>query len=319
LPSAVNLSEYIMSELSLIQKVVRDQLESLKRIERPQLRKGLITGAGDSHAASIFAQLISKHSFLAVDPYELRLKTPSIGENDLVAISVKGRTREVVKVAKKLRNKGWRIISVTADEESPLARVSNIVIKLVYGGGALPVGIGNFTVALTTLAWLFEGDVQLPEIHEIHEVKREDYVLPKCRDFVTVGEDVGVVSAYFTCLKLHEVLCMPCRYYSIEQFLHAILYSLDQSSFVVIFPGKEREKSMRLSKILETANIPHIYVSPPNTDTHLSLVLSEITWGLSAIMSTVERKGLKEPCFMSRKDLLTLSTPVIYGSESALE
>lgn len=314
--SAVTLSEYILSELSLIQKVVRDQLEFLKEIERPSLRRGLVTGAGDSHAASIFAQLVSRHSFLAVDPYELRLKTPSVSEGDLVAISVKGRTREVVKVAEALRGRGWRVISVTADEESPLARVSDVVIKLVYGGGALPVGIGNFAAVLAALSWLFEGDTQPPEIHE---VECEDHTLLEYRDIVTVGEGAGVVSAYFTCLKLHEVLCMPCRYYSIEQFLHAILYSLSPSSLVIIFPGKERKKSIQLSKILETANIPHIYVNPSTTDTHLSLVLSEIIWGLSVIMNAVRRKELKEPCFMDRKDLLTLSTPMIYGSESAFE
>ncbi len=314
--SAVTLSEYIMGELSLIQKVVRDQLEFLKELERPSLRRGLVTGAGDSHAASIFTQLVSRHSFLAVDPYELRLKTPSVSEGDLVAISIKGKTREVVKVTEALRGRGWRVISVTADEGSPLARVSNVVIKLVYGGGALPVGIGNFAAVLAALSWLFEGDTQPPEICE---VKREDHTLLEYGDVVTVGEGVGVVSAYFTCLKLHEVLCMPCRYYSIEQFLHAILYSLSSSSLVIIFPGKERKKSIQLSKILETANIPHIYVNPSTTDTHLSLVLSEITWGLSTIMNAVRRKELKEPCFMSRKDLLTLSTPMIYGSESTLE
>ena len=314
--STVTLSEYIMSELSLIQKVVRNQLNFLEKLGRPSLRGGLVTGAGDSHVASIFAQLVSRHSFLAVDPYELRLKTPSVSGGDLVAISVKGRTREVIEVAKALRGRGWRVISVTADEGSPLARVSDIVIRLVYGGGALPVGIGNFAAVLATLSWLFEGGTQLPETCK---VKHEDQTLLGYSDVVTVGEGIGVVSAYFTCLKLHEVLCMPCRHYSIEQFLHAILYSLSPSSLVIIFPGKEREKSIQLSKILRLANIPRIYVNPPTTDTHLSLVLSEITWGLSAIMNTVRRRELKEPCFMSRKDLLVLSTPMIYGSGSTLE
>ncbi len=314
--SAVTLSEYIMSELSLIQKVVRNQLNFLEKLERPSLRGGLVTGAGDSHAASIFAQLVSRHSFLAVDPYELRLKTPSVSGGDLVAISVKGRTREVIKVAKALRDRGWRVISVTADEGSPLARVSDIVIKLAYGGGALPVGIGSFAAVLATLSWLFEDDTQPPGTCE---VRHEDKTLLGYSDVVTVGEGIGVVSAYFTCLKLHEALCMPCRYYSIEQFLHAILYSLSPSSLVIIFPGKEREKSIQLSKILRVANIPRIYVNPSTTDTHLSLVLSEITWGLSAIMSTVRGRGLKEPCFMNRKDLLMLSTPMIYGSENTFE
>ncbi len=314
--SAMTLSEYIMNELSLIQKVVRDQLEFLKGLERPSLRRGLVTGAGDSHAASIFAQLISRHNFLTVDPYELRLRIPSISEGDLVAISVKGRTQEVVKVAEALRGRGWRIISITASEESPLARVSDVVIKLVYSGGALPVGIGNFAAVLAALAWLFEGIAQPPEIYE---VKRVDHTLLEYEDVVTVGEGIGVVSAYFTCLKLHEVLCMPCRYYSIEQFLHAILYSLSPSSLVMIFPGKEKRKSIQLSRILETASIPYIYVSPPATDTCLGLALNGIMWGLSIIMNTVRRKGLKEPCFMNRKDLLMLSTPIIYGSENTLE
>jgi hypothetical protein len=81
----------------------------------------------------------------------------------------------------------------------------------------------------------------------------------------------------------------------------------------------ERERSIQLNKILETASVPHIYVNPPATNTHLSLVLNEITWGLNTIMDAVRKKELKEPCFMSRKDLLTLSTPMIYGSESTIE
>jgi len=314
--STITLSEYLMSELSLIQKVVDDQLGFLKELGRPSLRGGLVTGAGDSHVASIFAQLVSKHSFLAVDPYELRLRIPTSSEGDLIAISVKGRTREVVKAAEALRRRGWRIISVTANEKSPLAGVSDTVLKLVYGGGDIPVGIGNFAAVLATLTWLFEGVTQSPDMHGAGSM---DHTLFEYKDVVTVGEDLGIVPAYFTCLKLHEVLCTPCRYYSIEQFLHAVLYSLSPYSLVMIFPGEERGKSIQLRKVLEAANIPHIYMNPPATDTHLGLTLNEIMQGLSIVMSAVRKKRLKEPCFMSRTDLLTLSTPMIYGSEDNLK
>lgn len=57
--------------------------------------------------------------------------TPSIKEGDLLlAISGSGETHTTVYVAQEARKKNIRVISITAKKESPLAKLSNIIIHL---------------------------------------------------------------------------------------------------------------------------------------------------------------------------------------------
>ncbi len=310
------LPEYLRDEVLKFGQIVDEQVRLLRTlgVARASLRgeRGLATGAGDSHAASVYAQLISNHEFMAADPYELRSAPPS--ERDyLIAVSVKGRTREVIECVRHLKTAGWRALAVTADPKSELADIADATLQVSYGGGALPVGVGNFASVITALTWvLTDEDVSPPK--ELHEPKVElaRYLSGDgVNEVVAVGEGVGAVSAYFTCLKLYETLCMPCRSYSIEQFLHAPIYSLTKDSLTLIFTGRYGVKSRVLQSILEDAGLRHEVISASEGGA-LATVLDEVGQVILAIADTALMKGVLEPCFESRLNLLKASTPVIY-------
>jgi len=315
--SDVTLAEYLRGEASELPKIVERQARLLKEsgVARASLadEHGLATGAGDSHAAAVYAQLVSRHNFMAADPYELTLAPPPNGRY-LIAISVKGRTREVVKSVTTLKKFGWRALAVTAEPSSELARASDAVVRVSYGGGSMPVGVGNFASVLTVLTWILSGEAaEAPSPSKPVKELAEAIAGGAAAEVVTVGEGLGVVPAYFTCLKLYETLCMPCRSYSIEQFLHAPLYSLSKKTITVVFPDTAGVKSRVLQSILENAGLRYAVVTPPSEGGPLALVLGESAQAVLAIAEASEARGFKVPCFEERRDLLEASTPVIYG------
>ncbi len=313
----MRVTDYLRLELQRINDVVGRQVNYLRLNVKGDLlskllEEGLVIGSGDSHAAALYTQLLSNHRFNLADPYELRLLPPP-GEGVLIAISVKGRTREVVNASKTLKSRGWKVVAITSDTSSPLARVADAVVKVTYGGGELPVGICNFASVITALTWMFKGVKGIPS--KLRFMGYDGPPLKEFREVVAVGEGLGAVSAYFTCLKLHEVICMPCRHYSIEQFMHADIYSLSSESLTLIFPGISKGKSLVLSRVLSEAGLPH-HLIQVNAESELSVVLSGIYTAVTALINCAEDLGVEKPCFMTRNVLLKLSTPAIYGEKN---
>src|SRR5439155_17936705 len=91
-------------------------------IPRPNPSSTVFTGSGDSFAAAVFAQELSQGESLASDPYELLRNVKRIRGKTLVIISVSGKTRTNIDLARKTRGISIRTLAITANSESALAR-----------------------------------------------------------------------------------------------------------------------------------------------------------------------------------------------------
>ncbi len=143
----------------------------------------------------------------------------------LLALSVGGRTREVVRVAEEYRRLGGRVVAVTASRESPLARVASYTVLMPYGRTVRGIGAGRHLAMLATLAKVLGGEtVEAPG---------------KCTARISLGEPaahVGLGDSYstavFAALKTYEVFGLNSRYVFLEQLLHAELYSVPRKIYI---------------------------------------------------------------------------------------
>jgi arabinose-5-phosphate isomerase len=106
----------------------------------------LVAGAGTSHAiAQRFAHLLSCSGTpaLCVNAADsLHGGAGAVTANDVVFIISKGgRSAEINQFAQIARARGARIVAQTEDPESPLARMSDVVFRVVAVGDVDPYGM----------------------------------------------------------------------------------------------------------------------------------------------------------------------------------
>jgi len=93
-----------------------------KHIPKLEHSSLVFTGSGDSYAAAVFAQELSHGEANASDPYELLTNIQRVRGKNLVIVSVSGRTRTNIKLARNAMGIAAKKIAITANPESPLAR-----------------------------------------------------------------------------------------------------------------------------------------------------------------------------------------------------
>jgi fructoselysine-6-P-deglycase FrlB-like protein len=253
-------------------------------------------------------QYISGNRIVAMDPYEVVYNPPSWDEGVIFGISIKGRTKEVVNALRSLRRrKGWVSIGVTAEENSPLAESSDYIIKVLYKGGELPVGVGNFVSAVAAVAVLY--GIRKLEVADIGNDRFTRIDFSGANDIVLVGSGLGRILAEFIALKLHEVLCKPARIYASEQFLHAPIYSLNEET-TAIFIGDD-VRTQRAYEIVRNSGLRATHLSVKVSS--LSDFINALRIALISLARNADELMLSKPCFMLREFLLKESTPEIYG------
>lgn len=304
----MDVREYLINEISLFSSIIDEQLKSTPPYLRGKEIFGFATGSGDSFVAAEVLELLTNYRFVAKDPYELRLNSPALKGGYIVGISVKGRTKEVIRAVKSLKERGWLAIALTSDLTSPLAKSADEVIKLRYGGGEIPVGVGNFVSSVTAAAAL--SGVNVSKILIRSQIHGSVEKVLRGNDLIFVGDSPGYLAGEFISLKLSEIFCKPSRVIKIEQFLHAPIYSLQPSS-TILFLGND-------AKVLEAyKNLKELYSNvaylKANSKEPFSSFLSYIYTLLQELAREACVRNLGEPCFMTRKFLLERTTPIIYG------
>jgi len=123
----------------------------LRKISLPRLKPStvVLAGSGDSYAAATFTQELSQGQAVASDPYELLTNMRRIRGKNLVIVSVSGRTRTNVELARKAKGIAKNTFAITANPDSPLARECNETLQLKYRStGVLTSGTVSFTTSL---------------------------------------------------------------------------------------------------------------------------------------------------------------------------
>src|SRR3989442_9443314 len=124
-----------------MEEEIRNQVEDVPKLAS-QIRRSfpskfrpptlVFAGSGDSYAAAVFARELSTGQAAAWDPYELSRNIRRVRGKNLVIVSVSGKTRANVELARRARRFARKRIAITSNPESPLARECDETLLLQY-------------------------------------------------------------------------------------------------------------------------------------------------------------------------------------------
>lgn len=302
-----------------------NQLEDLprfaSRLERQQYKpvdpsELIFTGSGDSYATALYAQEVSGGAALASDPYELFLKLDRARGKHVILISISGRTKANIELARKLKRVARKRIAVTANADSPLARICDEKIVLRYRtAGTLTSGTVSFTASLLAMAHILEIPPGRTGLHaSMGRAVRwaRSLRVPSRGSFYLIGSGVNRALAEYGACKVHEVLGAKADARVPEQFGHAQLFSIDRrKDTIVCIPANSKDKTTKVAETLQQDGF-RVHTIPghgPNIVTRsieVSLHLQHLA------LSLARKRRMKECAFLTDRSRLRVSNRLIY-------
>ena len=314
------------SSLDAMAQEINNQIEDLSAFAR-ELRSSrqrghlepsmtIFTGSGDSFASALFAQAISKWAATAADPYELHLAPDRVQGKTLFLISVSGKTKRSVGLARRVRGLAEKRVAITANPSSPLASECDDTILLHYRRGGTPTsGTVSFTTSLLAVSSLLG---ELPTSIDLREVDRrafrwaEKVARTRSDEFLFVGSNVGFAIAVYGAFKIHEVLGFKAGYQYSEQFAHSQLFSIKKRSDTIVCIGLGPDKiTGKVFHILSENGFQARWVQSISKDSVISALdasfqVQHLALGLA------RRKRYQECAFLSDPARLKMSDRLIY-------
>ena len=268
-----------------------------------RVNEAYVVGAGDSFAAALVIQGVTYGRFKAVDPYEAQFSYVSL-KKPYVIVSVSGRTKENILVAKKIRDRGGKVIAVTANPESELARNSNTVVVIDYQRPKHPLpGTLSFTLSVIALYGL--AGVEINSFKEIVNTRPRKLV---GLEPIFIGTLGGYGVAYYSALKFYEIFGSKARFERTEQFCHATMFSVRENDQVIVYPSENDRRAMELvERIKDKFNVA-IY-DRCNGETK---PLCQILDFQESLAEFIKELGLEKPYYLITKDILNISSELIY-------
>ncbi len=311
--------------IATMKQEVENQLEDLPKFASllRQLRpfhtpssELVFTGSGDSYAAALFAQELSGGESFASDPYELSQKPNLSKGKNVVIISVSGKTKANIELARRLRRVAEKRIAVTANPDSQLAKQCDETITLDYhSAGKLTSGTISFTTSLLVCAYMLR---KLPPRLNLEAPMKKanewasSFRASLNRSFLFIGSGVNRALAEYGVCKVQEVLGAKADAQYPEQIGHAHLFSLNVEKEIIIGVSNDpSDKTSEVLRILEGHGFQTLSVRGGARDPVVQSL--EIAFHLQHLALTVaKRSGLNECAFLSDKSRLLLSNKLIY-------
>jgi len=289
----------------------------LRKTHLPKLQpsKLIFAGSGDSYAAAVFAQELSQGESTASDPYELLTNIRRIRGKNLVIISVSGRTKTNIELARKAKGISTNTLAITANPESPLARECDETLQLQYRTtGILTSGTISFTTSLLACALLLRN---LPRTVQVKTVSIDTAGLATNLKravqgaFVFIGSGVNHALSLYGAAKINEVLGVKAEAAYPEQLGHAKLFTIVKERDFIVCISSERDKAKETHELLHKNGFQSSILAFPtghvvNRSLRTTIYLQQLA------LSLARRRGIEQCAFLSDKSRLNLSNRMIY-------
>ncbi len=274
------------------------------------------TGSGDSYAAAIFARELTRGLASADDPYELSTDLARTRNRSIVLISTSGRTRANIELARKARGKAKRIIAVTSNLESPLARICDSSVFLQYRkSGTLTSGTASFTASLLACAGLLRrlpGRLRLESRFEKARELARSVQLSTSGLCLFVGSGIDRALAEYGACKVQEVLGTKAFAVYPQQVGHAQLFSLKPNRDTVLcIDTYGKGKTWALFRELSRSGFKVHRISVKGKDV-LSKSIAVSFYLQHLALFNAKKRGMTECAFLRDKARLELSNRLIY-------
>jgi glucosamine--fructose-6-phosphate aminotransferase (isomerizing) len=285
------------------------------RVPKFQPSTLIFAGSGDSYAAAVFAQELSQGESAASDPYELLTNIRRVRGKNLVIISVSGRTKTNIGLARKAKGISTSTIAITANPESSLARECDETLQLHYRTtGILTSGTISFTTSLLACALLLRN---LPRTVQVKASPIDTAQLATdLRQagkgaFVFIGSGVNYALSLYGAAKINEVLGAKAEAVCPEQLGHAKLFTIDKEHDIIVCISSGHDRAMETHELLAKKGFRgSVIIIPKGRSMNRSLGIAVYLQRLA--LGIAKKRRMPECAFLANKRRLDLSNRLIY-------
>ena len=228
-------------------------------------------------------------------------------------ISVTGKTKANIELARRAKKSGLRTVAVTANEKSKLAQVCDQVIPLKITRVKTPTaGFRTFVANVITCLQLLGIDVPNKFDHWHKEAKQlsskisESLILPNDMLYI-LGNNLLYPLALYTSFQMAEFFGTSAVAHKLEEFCHSPIFGMKKSHNLWILGQKEEWMSRSLGKL----GFSTLYIELYNSDI-LTQLFESIFFVQNLILLLAKKHGYTELQYTVMKDVLKASSDIIY-------
>lgn len=291
-----------------------DILARFSRSKLPRASNGSIfVGAGDSYAAAIAGFYWSSGRCIALDPYTLA-SSPEIAEElEVYFISVSGRTASNVSAAKRVKQIAKRITVLTAEDESPLARLAERVVRLPMAYVPRSSGMLSFSLSLLAVLSMVGGSTSIDFRRAFINAKKDRGRMTSGKGTTYfLGNSLAYPAALYAAAKTYELLGSKAHAELLEEFSHLELFSLGKKDMVNAFSCFDPAgMAAKLTSTLREEGYQSGCV-PSRGESDLERLFHSVFVAQLSVLDQATKLGLSEPRFLATGDRLRTSDSMIY-------
>jgi fructoselysine-6-P-deglycase FrlB-like protein len=289
------------------------QVSELGKIKNDSISDNLIfVGSGDSYVAGLIAEYLAHHKCKSYSPSDL-FNSKLSKDRTYCFVSVTGRTKANISVAKRASQAGCKTVAITFNEDSELAHLCDKIIHPNLKRAHTPTaGFGSFVANAVTC--LQVSGITVPKKFEMwyqNSVKisqniLDSLVLPANTVFV-LGNNILYPLALYASLQMAEFFGTTAVAHKLEEFCHSPIFGVKSPDPVWILGQNESQVYQRLQML----GLRLSYIELYNPDI-LAQLFGSIFCVQNIILLLAERHGLEELRYVTMKDVLKASSDIIY-------
>ena len=302
-----------MNSIESLRLDFKTQISELGKIENDSISDNLIfVGSGDSYVAGLIAEYLTHHKCKCYSPSDL-FNSGLSKDRTYCFVSVTGKTRANISVAKHASRVGCKTVAITFNENSKLAQVCDKIISPKLKRAHTPTaGFGSFVANAVTC--LQVSGIIVPKKFEmwyqnavkISQNVLDSLVLPTNTVFV-LGNNILYPLALYTTLQMAEFFGTTAVAHKLEEFCHSPIFGLKSPDSVWILGQNESQVYQRLQML----GLHLSYIELYNPD-NLAQLFESIFCVQDLMLFLAERHGLEELQYVTMKDVLKASSDIIY-------
>ena len=303
-----------MNSIESLKLDFNSQIKQLYNIHKRKLFDDCIfVGSGDSYVAGLIAEYLTSHKCRCYSPSDL-FNSRFIKDKTYCFISVTGKTKANIEVARRASQAGVKTVAVTLDNKSNLAQICDeLVLPEVKRTDTPTAGFSTFVANVVTCLQI--SGITIPQKFEVWHKKGvqlsldllESIVLPKGDSIYLLGNNILYAIALYTSFQMAEFFWTSVIAHKLEEFCHSPIFGLKRDDSVWILGQNESQVNQRLQLL----GLRLSYIELYNPDI-LAQMLESIFCVQNLILLLAQRHGLEELQYVTMKDVLKASSDIIY-------
>ena len=290
------------------------QIRELNKIDNDKIFDDCIyVGSGDSYVAGLIAEFLTDYKCRCYSPSDL-MKARFLEDKTYCFISVTGRTKANVELARRATKSGMRTIAVTFNQNSKLAEVCSEVVPVNITKADTPTaGFRSFVANVVTC--LHIAGIMIPKKFETWHMKGVELSLKFLNSTVLptetlylLGNNILYAISLYTSMQMAEFFGNTAVAHKLEEFCHSPIFGLKKSHCLWILGQNEEQIRRRLDRL----GLRLSYIELYNPDT-LTQLFESIFFVQNLMLLLTEKYGYTELNYLMMKDVLKTSSDIIYS------